>query len=117
MSQMVRFAVPFSTDITLAGISLLKHIVCTGSSVDITTGYGLDNRCSILGRSKSFFSVPQRPALRPASLLSHRNLGIFSPGVMSQGAKLTIFPSTAEVKKGGATPPITHIFMARCLIK
>jgi hypothetical protein len=32
-----------------------------GSSVGITTGYGLDSRDSIPGRGKKFFSSPQRP--------------------------------------------------------
>jgi hypothetical protein len=41
------------------------------SSVDIATGYWLDGRGLILGRSNVFFSKAFRPALGPPSLLSN----------------------------------------------
>jgi hypothetical protein len=67
----------------------------------IATGYVLDARGSVLGRDKIFFSKPQRPASYP-----------MVPGADFPGVKWTRReadcspPSSAEVKNGGATPPL-----------
>jgi hypothetical protein len=76
------------------------------SSVGIARGYGLDGPGSILG-SASFFSSSQ---------LSDRLWG--SPtllcsayrGVKRQGREADYpLPFSAEVKKGGAIPPLPHM--------
>jgi hypothetical protein len=42
--------------------------------------------------------------------------GALSPGVERPGSEADHSPpSSAEVKKGGAIPPLPHVFMAWCL--
>jgi hypothetical protein len=56
------------------------------------------------------FSTASRPTLGPPSLLSNGYLGAFSPGVKRQGDEADHSPpSSAEVKEGGAIPPLPHI--------
>jgi hypothetical protein len=60
-----------------------------------------------------FFSSPQRPddsgahpASYPVGIGGGGGRGRFPPGYSSRGVKLTTPPSSAEVKKGGAIPPL-----------
>jgi hypothetical protein len=63
------------------------------STVGTATGYGLDGPGSIPGRGKTFlFSTASRPTLGPTQ----------PPAGHSP-------PSSAEVKKGGATPSLPHM--------
>jgi hypothetical protein len=79
-------------------------------SVGIATGYGLDGRGSIPGRDKIFlFSRESRSALWPTRLPIQWVRGAVSPGVKRQGREADhLPPSSAEVKKGGAIPPLPH---------
>jgi hypothetical protein len=58
---------------------------------------GLNGPCSILGSGKiCLFSTTSKPSLRPTQ-----------PGTLSQGEKPQ--GSEAEVKNGGAIPPLPHV--------
>jgi hypothetical protein len=61
------------------------------SSVIIVTGCGLDDRGSIPGRDKKYFSTPQRPDRLwvPSSLLSNRYRALFPRGLSGLGVKLS----------------------------
>jgi hypothetical protein len=77
-----------------------------GSSVGIATAYG---RRSIPGRGKRYVSTPQLPALKPTQLPIKWVLGALSPGVNQPGREADHAPLTiAEVKNGGAIPPLQH---------
>jgi hypothetical protein len=85
------------------------------SSVGIATGYGLDGLGSI-AESVRFVSSPQRSDLLwgPPSLYPI-NIGGSFPGVKAAGVlKLTDRspPCNAKVKKGGAMPPLAHLYGA-----
>jgi hypothetical protein len=67
-------------------------------SVGTTTGYGLDGPGTIPGRA-GFFSSPQSPN-RLWSSPSHP--GVKWPGHEADHSS----PSSAEVKNGGAVPPL-----------
>jgi hypothetical protein len=67
-----------------ADFFVLKNTsVSRSSSVSIVSGYGLDDRGSILGRGKSIFPVASvsRPALGTTQPPIQWVLGVFSPGV------------------------------------
>jgi hypothetical protein len=69
-----------------------------GSSVGIVAGYGLDDRGSILGRGKILLiSVTSRPGLGTTLVKS-------VPGVNREADHSS--PSNAEIKNGGAIPPL-----------
>jgi hypothetical protein len=80
------------------------------SSVSIVMGYGLDGPGSIPG-SERLFSTPQHPDRfwGPLSLLSNGHQGVSLgrkwPGREAEDSP----PSSAEVKKGGAIPPLLHM--------
>jgi hypothetical protein len=79
------------------------------SSGDIATGYGLHGPGSILGSSS-----PQRPYRFwcPPILLYVRYRGLFPREVKRQGREADQSPpSNAEDMKGGAIPPLSHVFM------
>jgi hypothetical protein len=81
------------------------------SSVGIGTGYGLQRRRSISGRGERFVSIPQRPESSRAQTASHSmDTGGYLPGYKAAGCETDHTPpSSAEVKKGGAIPPLTRI--------
>jgi hypothetical protein len=97
----------------------IANIICRNrdSSVDIATGYGLDGPDSIPGSAR-FFPSPERPdrLWGLPSLLSNGYRGLFPPEVKRQGREADhSLPSSAEVKKVGAIPPLPHVLMAYCL--
>jgi hypothetical protein len=69
------------------------------SSVGIATCYGLDGPGSIPASAK-LFSTASRPTLG----LTQPPLCKCAPGALHSPA------SSAKVKKGGATPPLPHVF-------
>jgi hypothetical protein len=75
------------------------------SSVDMATGYGLDNRGSNPDKGNNFISTSSRLALEanPAS---------FPRGQSGRGMKLTT-PSIPKVNNGGAIPSLPHMFSWR----
>jgi hypothetical protein len=79
------------------------------SSVDITTGYGLDGRGSIAGKGKTslLHSVQTDSGALPA-WYQMGNGGTF-PGSEADHSP----PSRAEVKNGGAIPPLPHMYSRR----
>jgi hypothetical protein len=94
----------------LPKLGILQHIFCIllyryviiimsrDSSVGIATGYGLHGPGSIPGRV-SFLSYSRRP--------DHPEVG--STGVKRQRRESDHSPpSSAEVKKAGAIPPLPH---------
>jgi hypothetical protein len=80
------------------------------SSLGIGTGCGLEGRVSILGSGKRFFSIPQRPDWLLAQLVSYRmGTGGSFPGGKAAGREADHSPpSSAEVRYGGAIPPLSH---------
>jgi hypothetical protein len=81
------------------------------NSVGIATGYGLDDRGSILERGKILFSTASRPALGPTQPPIEWVPGAISPGVKGPGRETDHSPpSSADVKNGGAIPPLPHMF-------
>jgi hypothetical protein len=75
-------------------IIIIIIIIITGNwnrSVDITTGYGLEDRGSILVRGKRLFSTPQRPDRfwSTLSLLSNGYRGPFPRRKNRRVVKLT----------------------------
>jgi hypothetical protein len=89
-----------------------------GSSVGIATGYGMDGLCSIPGSAR-FLSSPERPdqPWGPPSLLPIQWVpGALSPGVKRKGREAGHSPpSSAEVKNGGAIPPVPNMPSWRCV--
>jgi hypothetical protein len=89
------------------------------SSVGIATDYWVDGRgigfYSRQGEEISSFSTAYKLALRPNQWVSR----VPSPGIKRPGSEGNhTRPSSAEVKNGGAIPPLPHyVFMASCLIK
>jgi hypothetical protein len=81
------------------------------SSVGIATGYGLDGPASIPGRGKIFlFSTTCRPALGPTQPPIQWAPGTLYPRIKRPGRKADHSPpSSAEVKNGGAIPPLPHM--------
>jgi hypothetical protein len=80
----------------------ISYVHCSkrsrNSSVGIATGYGLDGRGSFPSRDKSFL----------VSIAASREL---YPLVWSgMGMQLTTHPSSDNVKKNGAIPPLLHVF-------
>jgi hypothetical protein len=85
-------------------------IINRDSSVDIATGYILGGRGSISGKGRDFSlfrSVQTRSGAHPTSC--PRSTGEYFPGGKAAGAwrwPLTFI--SAEVKNGGALPPLPH---------
>jgi hypothetical protein len=79
------------------------------SSVGIATGYWLDGTGSIPGMAR-LFSTHSRPALGPTQPPIEWIPGAISPGVKRPGSEADhSSPSSAEVKNGGAIPPLPHM--------
>jgi hypothetical protein len=81
------------------------------TKVVIATVYGLDDRGSNSGRSKRFFSTPQRPdrPWGPSSLLFNGSRGALSPGLKSPGREADHSPlSSVGDKNGDGIPPLLH---------
>jgi hypothetical protein len=78
--------------------------VSRDSSVSIATGYWLD------GRGKIFlFSTASRAALRPTQPPIQWVPGVLALKVKRPGREAdNSLPSSAEVKNGGAIPPLPH---------
>jgi hypothetical protein len=90
------------------------------SSVGIPTGYQLDSRSSILGRSKRFFSVLQSPQRLwgPLSLQSNGYRGLIPTGESDRDVNLIIHLNLVlktRIVELYSTPP--YVFMAWCLTK
>jgi hypothetical protein len=74
----------------------------------MVTGYGLDGRGSIPGRSR-VFSIASRPTLGPTQPPIQWVPGALSRLVKRQGREADYSPpSSAEVKNVGAIPPLPH---------
>jgi hypothetical protein len=82
------------------------------SSVGIVTGYGLDARGSIPGRSTIFlFSITSRPTLGPTQPPIQWVPVAHSLGIKQPGSEADHSPSSSvEVKNIGAIPPIPNTF-------
>jgi hypothetical protein len=81
------------------------------SSVGIATAYGLDGRGSIPdgGKRFVFFSTAFTPALVPTQPPIKLIPGTPSPAIKRPGHDADHSPaSNAEVKNGGAIPPLPH---------
>jgi hypothetical protein len=87
------------------------HIVKAGIAQLVQRlGYGLDGLGSIPGRGKKFFSISQNPGpfWSPSTFLSNR-YRTSSQGEKRPGRKADFSPSpSAEVKHGGAIPPLPY---------
>jgi hypothetical protein len=86
------------------------------NSVGITTGYGLCDWGSIPDRGKiiCFYSTASTPALDPTLLPLQRVPRAPSPRAKRPGSKADHSPpSTAEIKKSGALPPLPHMSSLR----
>jgi hypothetical protein len=84
------------------------------SLVGIATGCGLDSQDLIPDRGKRFFSTPKCPdqLWGPPSLLISGYQELFPGGwgVKQSGHEADhSLPSSAEVKNGGALPPLPHM--------
>jgi hypothetical protein len=79
--------------------------------VGIEPSYGLDDRGSISGRGKAFlFSITSRKSLRPTKPPIQWAQGVLSPGVKRQEREAEHSPpSNAEIKNGGAIPPLPRM--------
>jgi hypothetical protein len=80
---------------------------------DVTGLWTLDDKGSNLGRGTVIFCTPQRPdrlwRWGGTSLISNGFRGPFRGGVKRLGRKADHAPPTsAEVKNGGAVPPVLH---------
>jgi hypothetical protein len=73
-------------------------------------GYGLEGRVSILGRGKIFLSsTTSRQTLGSTELPMKLVPWALSPGEKRQGREVDLSPpSNAEVKNGGAIPPLPY---------
>jgi hypothetical protein len=86
------------------------------SSVGIATGYRLGGLDLIPSRGKIFllYSTESKPALGPTQPSIQWVLGVFSPGVKHPESEADHSPpSIAEVKNGGAIPPLLYMFSWR----
>jgi hypothetical protein len=64
------------------------------------------------------FSIASTPTLMPNQPHIQWVPWVISPGVKWQRREADHSPpSSAEVKKGGARHPLSHVFMAQCLLK
>jgi hypothetical protein len=80
------------------------------SSVGIVTDCGLDGQDLVPGRGKLFFSIVCGLALGPTQRPTQWVPGVLSRGVKRRGREADCSPpSSAEVKNGGAIPPLPHI--------
>jgi hypothetical protein len=71
--------------------------------------YGMYGYGSIPDRRTIVFSITSRPALGPIQPLIQRVPEPFPPGIKRQGHEADHSPeSSAEVKNGGAIPPVSH---------
>jgi hypothetical protein len=88
------------------------------SSVRIATGYELERCGSIPGSGNIFLiSTMSRPALGPTLPPIQWVAGALSPKIKRLGREADYSPSSsAEVKNGGAIPPLPYVFMSWCLI-
>jgi hypothetical protein len=87
-------------------VSDMYSVMFRYNSVTIATGYGQDSRGSILGRGKEIFlySTAARTAHIPWIPWD------VSPGIKLREREAYHSPiSSAEVKNGGAVPPLPHI--------
>jgi hypothetical protein len=99
---------------------ILQIYMLINCSVSTATDYGPEGRGSIPGRGKRIFSSSQRPERFCGSpgLLQNEYWGLVPWGYSGRGVILQSYPSNAEVKYGGAMPPLPlHAFTVWCLIK
>jgi hypothetical protein len=74
------------------------------------TGYGLDGRGSAPGTGDIFFSIASKTALMPIQPPIQWVPGSLSSRVKRPGSEAYHSPpSSAEIKNGGALPPLPHI--------
>jgi hypothetical protein len=89
---------------------LLSALKNRDRSVGMAKGYGLDGRGSMLGQGKIFlFNIASRPALWPTQPPIQLVPGAFPPGIKRLGLEEHSPLSIAEIKNGGAIPPLPHI--------
>jgi hypothetical protein len=97
------------------------HDTLTERRDSLATDYGLDDLSLIPGRSKGFFSTPQRPyrIWGPSILVHPTGTKGSVPGVKRQGREADHSPpSSVKVKNVGAIHPLPpYVFMIWCLIK
>jgi hypothetical protein len=87
-----------------------KHISVT---VGTATVYGLDSPGLIPSSAKFFSSQHSDQIWGPPSLLSNGHQVLSPSGLKQQGHETDRSPPfNAEVKKGGAIPPLPHVSMA-----
>jgi hypothetical protein len=81
-----------------------------GSSVNIVTEVGLDDRCSIPGRDREFlFARESRPPLGEKQLHIQLVQGVLPSGVKRPGRETDHSPpSSARLRKRGATLTLLH---------
>jgi hypothetical protein len=76
--------------------------MCLHIAVDIETSYGLDGWGSIISRQQIIlYTAGSRRVFGPPSLLYNWYQWLFPRGYSSP-------PCRAEIKNGGATPPLAH---------
>jgi hypothetical protein len=84
-------------------------------SVGIATGYWLDAWFDFRQSKIFLFPTISRPAVRPTQPPIHMGTADDFPGEKQSGREADHSPpSSAEVKNGGAIPPVPH--MTECLI-
>jgi hypothetical protein len=88
----------------------IQRLWSRDSWVNIEMGCWLDGRVSIPGSGKRFYSTPQRPdRLWAHPSTSPMGTGGSFPGGKAAGREADHSPlSSAEVKNGGAVPPLPH---------
>jgi hypothetical protein len=90
------------------------HIPARDSSAGIATGYGLDYPGSIPCRQDFLLYVVQTVSEAPTQPPIEWIPGVISAGVKRPGHEADRSPpSSAEVRNGGAIPPLPH--RASCL--
>jgi hypothetical protein len=97
-------------------ISLLLCNDLLHCSVGIAKGYWMDDTGSIPGKGKRFFSIPYSLDRGMVSALASFRMGTggFHPRLKPPGRQDDHSPaSSAEIKNGGAIPPIPHTFSWR----